>query len=409
MNTHLSAKEIKGYIARTVSREIFDKVSDHVYDCEVCYQEFLAELQKGFPIEIDFAEIGGRRDWHLSPQELKAFVKGRMDELDFECANLHLEGCDSCLERAAAVAETKSPIHGLFNWITDRISLWTLSSAALKTVGRYRWRLVSVVLLIGLFLMLWALLQPRHQTPQIAETPSRVEDQTAQGGSSNPGPLARTNHEGHIPRQDEKPHAITALVMPAAIAALDKMTSITVRGAGGNAALQPFSVIYPFATLVAENQPIFSWRSLEGATGYTVSVYDAALHLLAESEPLSSTHWLMPEPLRAGITYTWTVKAIKDGKKISAPALPARAEFRVLSNTESKRLKQRLDKAGSHSTRGVFYAQAGLLDEAEKEFETQLRLKPSDRQAKELLVTVKSWRGDRSHQPPSPTTTKPAQ
>ncbi|PYP82254.1 MAG: hypothetical protein DMF61_26980 [Blastocatellia bacterium AA13] len=304
MNTHLSAKEIKGYIARTVSRQVFDKVSDHVYNCEVCYQEFLAELQKGFPIEIDFAEIGGRRDWHLSEQELKAFVKGRMDELDFECANLHLEECDSCLERAAAVAERKSPLHGLFNWFTDRVSLWTLSSVALKTVGRYRWRLVSVVLLIGLFLMLWALLQPPRQTPQIVGAPSRVEDQAAQGGSSNPEPLPRTNYEAHIPRQDEKPRGeprtITALTMPAAIGALDKMTSVTVRGAGSEVVTPSFSVIHPFATLVAENQPIFSWTSLEGATNYTVFVYDAALHLLVESEPLFSTNWLMPEPLKEG-------------------------------------------------------------------------------------------------------------
>jgi hypothetical protein len=63
----------------------------------------------------------------------------------------------------------------------------------------------------------------------------------------------------------------------------------------------------------------------------------------------------------------------------------------------------------SHAARGVLYAKAGLLDEAEEEFQTHLVLLPADERVKRLLEIVKSWRDPESYQPPSPTTTKPAQ
>jgi lipoprotein NlpI len=66
-------------------------------------------------------------------------------------------------------------------------------------------------------------------------------------------------------------------------------------------------------------------------------------------------------------------------------------------------------RTASHAARGVLYAEAGLLDEAEMEFQTHLNLRPADERVKGLLRIVKSWRSEESYLPPSPTTTKPAQ
>lgn len=105
MSTHLSPEEIKGYLARSLTQNDFNRVGAHVHSCENCYQSFLKRLQDRFPILIDLDELAGRQVWHLEGEELVAYVEGRSDELDFECATLHLKECHSCMENASAAFE----------------------------------------------------------------------------------------------------------------------------------------------------------------------------------------------------------------------------------------------------------------------------------------------------------------
>jgi hypothetical protein len=100
----------------------------------------------------------------------------------------------------------------------------------------------------------------------------------------------------------------------------------------------------------------------------------------------------MPESLRAGIVYTWTVTALKNGREVVAPAPPARAEFKVFEHSELAKLNRLLKRTRSNAARGVMYAEAGLLDDAEQEFRTHLKLQPADGRAKQLLLIVRSWR-----------------
>jgi len=194
--------------------------------------------------------------------------------------------------------------------------------------------------------------------------------------------------------------------MPPDIEMLDRTPSIAVRG--NQASTQSFKIVRPFATAIDVDRPTFSWTALDGATNYTVSIFDAKLHLVRSSEPLTDTRWRIPDRLKAGIVYTWTVTARKDGHDIVAPAPPARAEFRLLETLKLIKLNDLVRRTESHAARGVLYAKAGLLDEAEREFQTHLVLSVDER-VKRLLEIVKSWRAPESHQPPSPTTTKPAQ
>jgi hypothetical protein len=106
MDTHLSTEEIRNYLGRKLSQHDFNRASDHVHSCKVCYRDSLAELQERFPIEIDLDELAGMQGWHLEGEEVAAYVEGRMDELNFECASLHLEECGSCMEKTSAAFET---------------------------------------------------------------------------------------------------------------------------------------------------------------------------------------------------------------------------------------------------------------------------------------------------------------
>jgi len=297
-------------------------------------------------------------------------------------------------------------------------STWSSYLHGFQSISSSRLQLATAaVLLLGLALFLWALLQPNSKNSQLAGTPrpeTRAPDPSApqptvpiqpgQGsGSDNrhnvdktmPGQLAatpRSEQQGVVRQEDEFERALIAknLTMPLAIEMLDRTPSIAVRG---NPSFNPsFEIISPFATAISDDRPTFSWTTLNGATSYRVSVFDANLHLIETSKPLDDTQWMMPDHLQPGIVYTWTVTALKDGQEIAAPAPPSRAEFKILGKPELHKLNHLVGKTTSHAARGVLYAEAGLLDDAEKEFRTHLKLQPADGRARRLLHSVKSWR-----------------
>ena len=434
MDTHLSTEEIRGYLRRRLTRDDFNRVGEHVHSCASCYQDFLAELQERFPIEIDLDELAGLKGWHLEGEELAAYVEGRMDELNFECASLHLEECGSCMEKASAAFEYRLEYPRLVtNARLKQPSTWSRYLPSVLSISLPRLRLAAAaVLLFALALIAWTVLQSKSEKSQLAgarppetvspdPTPHQptVPVQPGPGVGSDidpkidraaPGQVA-ANSQGHGTghQEDEIERALIAknLAMPPAIEMLERTPAIAVRG--NRASIQSFTIVRPFTTLINNDRPRFSWTTLSGATSYTVSVYDADLHLVETSEPLQETQWLMPNRLEAGIVYTWTVTALKDGQEIIAPASPARAEFKILGKPELRKLNRMVNRTTSHAVRGVLFAKAGLLDEAEKEFQTHLDLRPADERVKGLLRIVKLWRSAGSYLPPSPTTTKPAQ
>lgn len=342
-----------------------------------------------------------------------------MDELDFECASLHLQECGSCMEKASAASEYPLEYTGLKRRASRREALtWNRYIPGVQSISTPRLQLAAAaVLLVALALIILALLQPRSEKPQLAGSPPPETrspdpsphqptvpvDPAPRAGSDNrqnvdepmPGQMAATAHsEKHRVgrREDEKERVLIArdLVMPAAIEMLDRTPSIAVRG--NPTSIQSFSIIRPFTTVIKNDLPIFCWTALNGATSYTISVYDADLHLVITSEPLTETRWVIQDRLKAGMVYTWMVTALKDGKEIIAPASPARAEFKVLGKTDRRKLNRMVSGTTSHAARGVLYTEAGLLDEAEKEFQAHLELRPADERVKRLLRIVRSWR-----------------
>jgi hypothetical protein len=92
------------------------------------------------------------------------------------------------------------------------------------------------------------------------------------------------------------------------------------------------------------------------------------------------------------------VTAVKDGQEVISPAAPApEARFKVLGAATMKEL-ERLEAAhpDSHLVRGVLYAQAGLLDDAEREFRALLEANPQSPTAQKLLQSVEALRRPRN-------------
>jgi hypothetical protein len=175
---------------------------------------------------------------------------------------------------------------------------------------------------------------------------------------------------------------------PAALAELNVRSGNLM---GGSEGVETFAVLEPVGTIVRHSRPRLSWQTLPGASRYTVTVLNSNLQVVATSPPLSTTAWTVSRPLERGGVYTWEVSALKEGNEIGAPAAPApEARFKVLEKAKEDELKRAEQTSPrSHLLRGVLYAQAGLLIDAERELRALVNINPQSPLARKLLQSVR--------------------
>ena len=157
---------------------------------------------------------------------------------------------------------------------------------------------------------------------------------------------------------------------------------------------RPFNLIAPVGTVLSEDRPNFRWEPLTDATSYRVHVYDRDFNEVAASEALKGINWTPSNQLRPGSTYNWIVTAQLGGKEVSSPTPPApEARFIVLDSDQNAQLNQaKQDLAQSHLLLGLTYAKLGLLDDSVAEFEKLVLENPDSPIAHKLLDRVKSRR-----------------
>jgi len=193
--------------------------------------------------------------------------------------------------------------------------------------------------------------------------------------------------------QQEIKAALTAqeLKKPQSLTGLDAQTGVLL---GESQPGVPFGLASPLGTVVETDQPTFRWRELPGAESYTVTVFDSELNRVTQSEQLTTRQWRLPRPLERGGAYSWQVAALKDNQRIISPTLPApQARFKVLDSKKAKELaRARKADPSSHLVLGVLYWQAGLINEAEREFQALRRANPRSGTAKKLLQNVQAWK-----------------
>lgn len=177
----------------------------------------------------------------------------------------------------------------------------------------------------------------------------------------------------------------------------DLTSVISERGTlrGGSTGEQSFKLLSPAQTVVANNRPTFKWEAMPGATSYRVYVGDASNHEVARSVelPSSVTAWTPQISLPRGKVYSWSVIATVNGNEVVAPAASApEMKFKVLSNESFQELMNIQSGTRSHLVLGIFYARAGMLDEAERELRLLVEQNPHSPLALKLLSSVQTWR-----------------
>lgn len=449
MSEHPDTHEFELFIARKLPPDDLLRVAGHIGVCQSC-RERIAHAEKiGARVESLRAELSWNAksvEQHLDYEQLEAYVDDTLDAVGREIADNHLAVCPPCAREAQeleSLREELTPARHAPD--TAAASLpsehwWQRFSLSLRMLPRIAWAAVLLIIFAVAGLLLWQ----RGRAPEVANDNRRSAPEVVNNNSghtpevvnnsnrnlpevvNNNGGNVNANNPvvGSTPRNDSvnanrrEPARPDANVAPNAGGApyevvikraletqmierapvLNELAGRPSTLMSGSPGIDPsrepegatFALLQPVGTVTLSNRPNFHWHPLAGATSYQVHILDTDFNVVAESEPVTTTSWSPPAGLKRGVVYLWQVSAAKDGEVISAPAAPLpEARFKILTAAKAREVQRAIRaRAGSPLELGIIYAHNGLLDDAEREFQTARRQNPGAATANKLQQNV---------------------
>jgi hypothetical protein len=439
MNEHISEQLIERYRRRALSPVELLDADDHMAACEMCRQRLGDEPRERAAANSMRADLAAAEMIHLDYELLAAYVKGELRPIDREITDSHLELCAQC---DAEVNELRAFAAQMAAHSIKEYAPAAPPSPGEKTPGLWErvrafWRSQAFALPVQLAglglviaLLLWtAVLRSQNSRLQTAFDQQRRENEKlkqdfqaanasvaelqnqlarlkSSGPSSSSIVVALNDAAGQVTLDKEgnvagAPTPFQQLVKQTLTAQRVETPQMPADLIGKSSVLMghadeghPFALLGPVGTIVMSDRPTFHWRALGGAGGYVVKVYDADFNEVAVSPQLSVTEWTVTRSLERGLIYSWQVTARAGDKEVISPVRPApEARFMTLDQAKANELANaKIAAAGSHLTLGILYAQAGLLDDAERELQALLRANPQSALARNLLRGVRAKR-----------------
>ena len=439
MSEHLDTHGLERFIARRLPPDELLRAARHLGVCQPCREQIARAERTGARIESLRAEL--RRDaksveQHLDYELLEAYVDDTLDGVGREIVRNHLAVCPPCAREAQELATLKEDLAHPDHAPSAAAGLaserpWLRLRYSLKMSPRIGWAAALLIVAAAAGLLLWQ----RGRAPEVANDnsgnkpevinsngnpPEVVNDSRVNDNANGPvgDPTTRGDsvnaHRRETRRRDSD---VSSSVGVAPYEAIIKRALETQRIdrapvlkelAGRPSTLMgrepsfdlahgpegaTFALLRPVGTATLSERPTFQWQPLAGATSYQVHVLDTDFNVVAESGPVTATSWSPPNALKRGVVYLWQVSAAKDGAVISAPAAPApEARFKILTAPKARDVQRAVRRAGSHLARGIIYAHAGLLDDAERELRTALSRTQEAATARKLLQDLSTAR-----------------
>jgi hypothetical protein len=418
MKDHVTSEQLKRYQRSILPPDELLAVDDHLAECPTCRSSFgtQAEINARALIEEESEPFSE----HLGYDEMAGFVDGDLDKVSFEIVAVHLEDCSTCFDEVEALRSVRideaepssSPVHAS---IAERLQ-------SLFSVPVIRYGLPAAVILSVSALLFdrfpgWrpadfneiaanvempqtgnASVPPIVNSSEVpaanADQPQKISLKVADGNGTleigSDGRIIGSFAGDYDPRIEAALRSGTILISPD-VGRVRSASGTLMGSSGNNAGLKINS---PIGRVLVSDRPVFSWSAVPGAESYTVEVFDSNFSRVASSPSIKLTRWQASGPLPRGREYSWQVSAVKDGETLKAPVRPApEAKFFVLSREKLEAIERAKRSYGrSGLVMGLAYAEAGLLDEAEREFATLLKRNPGSEQIKRLLNKVRSAR-----------------
>jgi hypothetical protein len=408
--SHFSHETIKAFVNKQLPAEKLLSVSDHLAECDECANRAAAELHldrlsPGLADELI--------DAHPDFEDFDAYVQNSLEDPRRRAINEHLEWCTEC-------RTSVTDLQLLDKELVDRDTAVVGKRFSVKDFFA-GFRPVHVIAATVLFLVaglsLWLFSRADRPSEMVATANTNTNERPVSPSPVEPvsnietdvqpeGELAAVNSlldggkridlledgslKGDVPAafKDRVQNAFRngQLEIPGYSREL-KGASGTLMGPGNGV---PFAIVSPVGKVVVSTQPRFSWKRLPDADVYRVAIFDSNYNLVTESSDVKGTTWVVSKPLMRDKTYSWQVTAIANGVETKSPVRPApEARFRVIDKTHYDEIQQLRRNAGrSHLLLGIAFANAGMLDDAEREFRILLQDNPNSAVARKLLAKV---------------------
>jgi hypothetical protein len=457
MIEHIHSQKMRAFCARALENAEMTEIAEHLAACHECrrlFPEVFQEMNDHQPVSLNLSPELLFRHEHLDFEQLVSLADNNIDDEDREIVNIHLRACERCREDVRSFLAFRRQIKSAINiglatgqpvkW-TEKLSGWLYRpKAQLRPLYAG-----AVIVALGLALLAFFLLRDDGKKDQRALTTPSPETITPSPQpsvtASIPAPHSKSYEEPNRisgGKQSEQPtpaHGIGPTSDKDIIASLrdgDRKIVVSRTGAvrgieavpdglrqpirdallsqeigkpeslneiageqgaarGNNDKKSPFKLLRPGKNVIAEDQPVFEWQAVEGASNFEVQVADSRGREVANSGrlPASVTHWSPATPLKRGVIYGWAVTAIVNGQTVTSPVPTApEMKFKVLEAPKMRQLEQLRGRGFSHLALGVFYAREGMPAEAEREFQVLVNDNPDSQIAANLLRVVQSWR-----------------
>ncbi|HEY0367222.1 MAG TPA: zf-HC2 domain-containing protein, partial [Pyrinomonadaceae bacterium] len=422
---HLTQKQIEDYSRNRLPAVELPAASDHLEQCEVCRER----VQAGLNVDAAFFALreqafagNGNPSAHLTSEQTAEYVDRNLSGEELQVVTDHLSSCEQCafavddlrafrnqiapsLDRefgpASVVPATQA------SWRERFVSLFRVSR--LPAFGAVA---LAVIVLSFIGWIVWRTSkEQKREVVAVVPTPSLQPSPSAEPSvhvQPEPVPIVAElndgtgvvslDQEGKLSGAENLPPPYQEIVKKALTSQRSERSS-QLQGLtrppsvlmGGNDQAREFSVLEPAGIVLMSDRPTFRWSRLEGASDYVVEIYDEQFKLVTTSPPVTTSSWTATQSLPRGQTYSWQVKAVKDGQETTVPRPPApQAKFRVIDQAKANELARAKRAFGSsHLMLAMLYAEAGLLREAEQELRVLQRANPQSEIVRKLLRQVR--------------------
>ena len=331
MNAHLTDAELQAFAEGRLRTDDLIRADDHLSGCADCRARGAA--LNDLPRASDaVATALSAKTPHLSDDEIQLLVRGALEPPHRARLGSHLLSCETCLRQV------------------NDLRSWQAPAARPK-----RWLALAAAMLLAALLpaAIWQLGLRQKAASSIAGL-DRLDpiDQAGVRASLDAG-------IGRLPEFIDDVTGSRETLMAAAPVPVDS-----------------FAPTAPVATGIASDRPRFEWRPLTGADSYVVTVFDERSNEVMRSASIDQPAWTPDRPLPRGRTYVWQVAARRKDQTVVTPAAPMPpAKFHVVDAHVADVLERAQSQPSSHLLLGILNMNAGIVDEAVRQFN---QVEPTD-------------------------------
>jgi hypothetical protein len=442
---HLREQELLRFQQRQMSADELLLTDRHLSTCNDCAQrlvELPALAGAVLRIQRELAQAEAEPCAYFSDEQKEDYLNGRFCASEMPLAKMHLEHCAECCLAVAELQALKESLTPALAGFATSPGVWESLHAwfAIPT-SRWVWRglgtVATATLLVWFGTSNWRGRGMPPPAPVSSPAPSAPHPPNADGQSHAPNPAAQPQAVQELPAVAPK-IVLPKVVLPKVVLPKVVLPKVVLLDAGQQVALNAtdqllglealsasvqavvkdalrtqqikvsrqvmprradkfellgsgresagFVLLSPVGQVVPSTRPVLKWQALNGAASYFVNVYDANLRKVASSGALTVTVWQPEVELERGRSYYWQVRALKDEQEFFAPAPSAPdVKFKVLESAQLAQIEQTKAARNSQLALGVLYAQAGMLEEAEREFKALAAANPHSPVAQRIL------------------------